>query len=138
MTTTVDPAKRTAAAPVTPHEGPVTLINSFVVPSGREEAFAAVWTETSAYFRAQAGFVSLRMHRALSPDAQYRFVNVARWASAGEFRDAHAGDEFPPSHEPAGVGRVPEQPQPLRGLRRLHRLTVIAIAGRARPCGADR
>ena len=94
MSTTIDPSKREAAAPSSSHDGPVTLINSFVVPAGREDAFFSLWQETSAFFRAQPGFLSLRAHRSLSPDAQYHFVNVANWASLDHFRAAHALDRF--------------------------------------------
>lgn len=94
MLDTVDPARRTAASPVAAHTGGVTLINSFVVPAGREAAFQALWSSTSSYFRAQPGFLSLRLHRAISPDAHYRFVNVARWSSLTLFQAAHDTDEF--------------------------------------------
>src|SRR5919202_1521578 len=93
MTDTTDPAGRTARYPAE-HEGGVTLINKFVVPEGREQAFEELWTQTSMYFRAQPGFRSLRLHRALSPDAHYRYVNVARWASLADFQAAHATDAF--------------------------------------------
>ena len=72
MPPTIDPAKRGATLPSDPHEGPVTLINSFVVDPRRDEAFEALWTQTSVYFRGQPGFVGLRLHRAVSPDATYR------------------------------------------------------------------
>ena len=91
---TIDPARRTASAPDAAHAGPVTLINSFAVPEGREAAFLELWTATSGYFRARPGFLSLKLHRALSGDAPYRFVNVACWASAQQFAAAHATSEF--------------------------------------------
>ena len=71
------PEGRTAVQAENGAEQPVTLMNSFVVPEGRDEAFVALWTETSQYFRAQPGFLSLRLHRAVTPGAQYRYVNVA-------------------------------------------------------------
>ena len=94
MPTTIDPARRTAAAPERAHSGAVTLINCFVVAEGREEAFATLWAGTSRYFCARPGFISLRLHRALSPGAAYRFINVAEWASAAQFAEAHASAEF--------------------------------------------
>jgi heme-degrading monooxygenase HmoA len=94
MPNTVDPDARTATAPATPERQPVTLINSFVVAPERDDAFVALWTEASAYFRAQPGFVSLRFHRAVSPDADYRYVNVASWSSLADFQAAHGTDEF--------------------------------------------
>jgi heme-degrading monooxygenase HmoA len=94
MDLTPDPPLRTAAAPDPQYVGPVTLINRFVVPAGRDAEFLRLWTRTSRFFRAQPGFVALRLHRALSPTAPYRFVNVAEWSSAKQFADAHARSEF--------------------------------------------
>ena len=94
MPITSDPARRTAAAPDRVHAGPVTLINCFVVAEGREDAFQKLWSGTSHYFRAQPGFISLRLHRALSPGASFRLINVAEWGSAAQFAQAHAAAEF--------------------------------------------
>lgn len=74
--------------------GPVTLMNRFAVRPERDEAFHALWSATSKYFMAQPGFVSLRLHRAVSADAEYRWVNVANWESEADFRAAHATEEF--------------------------------------------
>ena len=85
--------ERTAAAgQVT--TGPVTLINSFRVPEGRDAEFHELWERTSRYFTRQPGFRSLRLHRAVSADAAYRWVNVASWDSEADFRAAHATEEF--------------------------------------------
>ena len=94
MPDTINPAERAAAVPSTVPEGPVTLVNCFVVDPERDDAFTALWTGTSGYFRAQPGFVALRLHRALSPDTHYRYINVATWASARQFQAAHATEEF--------------------------------------------
>ena len=94
VTDTTDPARRTAVAPDQSHAGAVTLINSFVVPEGREAAFIELWTATSGYFRVRPGFISLKLHRALAGSAPYRFVNVAQWASAEQFAAAHGSEEF--------------------------------------------
>jgi len=94
MPDTINPEERTAAAPAAAHDGPVTLVNCFVVEADRDEAFTSLWTATSGYFRAQPGFVALRLHRALSPDTHYRYINVATWASAQQFQAAHATAEF--------------------------------------------
>lgn len=89
----IGPDARTAA-PGAPTSGPVTLINSFQVAAGRDEEFHAIWERTSRYFTARPGFRSLRLHRAVSADAAYRWVNVARWDSEADFRAAHATEEF--------------------------------------------
>ena len=51
------------------------LLVSVRLPDGRDEVFRELWAETSRYVRAQPGFVSLRLHRAMTHDARYRFVN---------------------------------------------------------------
>jgi heme-degrading monooxygenase HmoA len=86
--------ERIAPKPDRPIDGPVTLMNRFAVPPDRDEAFHALWSSTSEYFKAQPGFLSLRLHRAVSKDAEYRWVNVATWASEADFRAAHSTDEF--------------------------------------------
>ena len=93
MDRNMTPEERTAGQPDQP-VGPVTLINSFTVPADRDEAFHALWTETSLYFRQRPGFVSLRLHRAVNPDATYRWVNVAKWATEDDYRSGHLTDEF--------------------------------------------
>jgi heme-degrading monooxygenase HmoA len=77
-----------------PATGQVTLMNGFVVAPERDEAFFPLWETTSRYFTAQPGFVSLRLHRAVSPDAPHRWVNVATWASEADYRAAHATAQF--------------------------------------------
>jgi heme-degrading monooxygenase HmoA len=86
--------QRTAPAGDRQIDGPVVLMNRFAVKPERDAAFHELWTATSHYFRAQPGFVSLRLHRAVSSDAEYRWVNVATWKSEADFRAAHATEEF--------------------------------------------
>ena len=94
MAANTTPEGRTAAEASTGADRPVTLMNSFVVPEGRDEAFVELWMQTSEYFRAQPGFLSLRLHRAVTPGTEYRYVNVARWASDAAYRAPHGTDEF--------------------------------------------
>ena len=93
MSDTIEPEGRTAAMP-TDHNGPVTLINLFVVDPERDEEFLARWHDVSAYMRTRAGFRELRFHRAVSPDAHHRYANVAVWDSMEAFAAAHAAPEF--------------------------------------------
>jgi heme-degrading monooxygenase HmoA len=73
---------------------PVVLINAFEVPEGEDEAFLRGWERQREFLSAREGYVSTRLHRSLSPDADFRFVNVALWASAQAFRDATSQPEF--------------------------------------------
>ena len=70
------------------------LLVSVRLPDGRDEVSRELWAETSRYVRAQPGFVPLRLHRAMTHDARYRFVNLAQRASAAQYRAPHLSEEF--------------------------------------------
>jgi heme-degrading monooxygenase HmoA len=73
---------------------PVTLINCFQVPAERSEEFLTLWRQVNVFMRQQPGYLAHRLHRAKAPEANYRFVNIAEWASAQEFQAAHKTAEF--------------------------------------------
>jgi heme oxygenase (mycobilin-producing) len=73
---------------------PVVLINAFELPEGSDEAFLAGWERQREFLSAQEGYLSTRLHRSLSPDADFRYVNVALWESAQAFRDATSQPAF--------------------------------------------
>jgi heme-degrading monooxygenase HmoA len=72
----------------------VVLINAFEVPDGEDEAFLDGWERQRKFLSAQEGYLSTRLHRSLSPDPDFRFVNVALWESEQAFRDATSQPEF--------------------------------------------
>ena len=73
----------------------VILINPFEVPEGADdEAFLRGWERAADYMRQQPGFLSTRLHRALGPDARFRFVNIAEWASPQDFQAAVTSEQF--------------------------------------------
>lgn len=73
----------------------VILINPFEVPGGTDdEEFLRGWERAADYLRQQPGFLSTRLHRALAPDARFRFVNVAEWASPQDFQAAVTSEQF--------------------------------------------
>jgi heme-degrading monooxygenase HmoA len=108
--TNITPEARTAGRTERQVTGGVTLMNSFVVPPERDEAFQAMWDQTSKYFIARPGFVSLRLHRAVSADASHRWVNVATWASEADYRAAHSTEEFRRLVTQAGWQEFPSTP----------------------------
>jgi heme-degrading monooxygenase HmoA len=75
--------------------GPVVLINLFEVPAGAEEGFVAAWERARDFLQGQDGYRSTELHQSLGPDAEFRFVNVAEWASPAAFRAATAQPDFP-------------------------------------------
>jgi heme-degrading monooxygenase HmoA len=84
---------------------PVTLINAFTVPLEESERFLGHWKDAARVMSGQPGFIRARMHRALADDAELRFVNVAEWASGGEFEAAQADPAFR-----GGVRRMLDDP----------------------------
>jgi heme oxygenase (mycobilin-producing) len=73
---------------------PVVLINAFEVPDGKDEAFLEGWERARTFLATQQGYLSTRLHRSLSPSADFRFINVAVWQSAQAFQAATSRPEF--------------------------------------------
>lgn len=67
----------------------ITLVNCFEIPNGREDEFFTLWQQVNTYMRGKAGYLSHKLHRSLTLDARFRFVNVAQWASLEDFNAAH-------------------------------------------------
>jgi heme-degrading monooxygenase HmoA len=67
----------------------VTLVNCFDVPAGQEDEFFTLWQQVNTYMRQKKGYLEHKLHRSLAPDAPFRFINVARWASIEDFDAAH-------------------------------------------------
>jgi heme-degrading monooxygenase HmoA len=67
----------------------VPFVNCFEVPAGREDAFMALWGEVNAYMAAKPGYLSHWLHRSLSPDARYRFINYVQWETPELWEAAH-------------------------------------------------
>ena len=73
---------------------PVVLINAFEVPAEEDDAFLQGWERGGEFLSTQEGYLSTRLHRSLSPKADFRFVNVALWQSEEAFRAATSRPEF--------------------------------------------
>src|SRR3954466_12103845 len=73
----------------------VSAITPFEVPPEADERFIAGWERAREFLAARDGFVTTALHRALRPDVAFRFVNVARLASADAWRAAVADPGFP-------------------------------------------
>jgi len=64
------------------------LINAFEVPPDGDEAFLGAWEQTRRFLLGQPGYLATRLHRSLSPDADFRFVNIGRYTSPQAFQAA--------------------------------------------------
>ena len=87
----MDPAI-TLAEQLKSEEGPVVLINTFVVPPEDMDRFLASWSADAAIMKAQPGFISTQLHRGIAGSGT--FLNYAVWQSVAHFRDAFARPEF--------------------------------------------
>ncbi len=74
--------------------GSVVLINPFEVPPGADDEFMRGWETARGFLSQQEGYIGTRLHRSLAPDAEFRFVNVAQWASPGAFQAAAQSPTF--------------------------------------------
>ena len=73
---------------------PVTLINPFEIPTDRVEDCIAYWERARDFMQEQPGYLSTRLHRALTPDARFPLINVAEWASPADFEAAITDPRF--------------------------------------------
>ncbi len=73
----------------------VILINPFEVPETTDdETFLRGWSAAADYMQNQPGFLSSRLHRALSPSARFRFINIAEWSTPQDFQAAVSSPRF--------------------------------------------
>jgi heme-degrading monooxygenase HmoA len=72
----------------------VVLINAFEVPVSDAEDFIAAWEKARDYLRTQPGYIDTALHQAVTPGADFEFVNIARWRSPGDFTAAVRNQEF--------------------------------------------
>jgi heme oxygenase (mycobilin-producing) len=86
----------------------VVLINSFEVPAADAEKFIVAWEKTRDYLQTQPGYIDTALHQAIAPDAEFQFVNVARWRSAEDFTAAIRS----PGMREAAAGLAGYRPHP--------------------------
>ena len=56
---------------------PLVLINAFEVPGEEAEQFIAAWEQMRDYLATQPGYMDTALHQAVTPGAEFQFVNVA-------------------------------------------------------------
>jgi heme-degrading monooxygenase HmoA len=71
-----------------------TAIVSYRVSAEDAEAFLEAWHKANDHLKKQPGHVSTTLHRAVSANPSFRFVNVAKWKSADDFRAATQAPAF--------------------------------------------
>jgi len=71
-----------------------TAIVSYEVNAEDAEAFVEAWRLANDHLKKQPGHVSTVLHRAVSAAPPFRFVNVAKWKTADDFRKATQSPAF--------------------------------------------
>ncbi len=82
----------TLADQLSTDEGPVVLVNTFVVAPTDADRFIATWQADAAIMKGQGGFISTQLHRGIAGSGT--FLNYAVWQSVAHFRSAFANPEF--------------------------------------------
>jgi heme-degrading monooxygenase HmoA len=98
-------------------DGSVVLINVFTIDTADEEALLAAWAHDAEFMRAQPGYISTQMHKAIGGSGT--FVNYAVWESVESFRSAFSNPEF--------QRRIGEYPQ--SAIASPHLFKKIAVPG---------
>lgn len=76
----------------TNEDGSIVLINVFTIDMADEQALVAAWKHDADFMRAQPGYISTQMHKAIGGSGT--FVNYAVWESVESFRNAFLHPEF--------------------------------------------
>lgn len=66
----------------------VTLINVFEVPAGRLDAAIDAWERARDFLAEEPGYLDTALHQALTSDARFQLINIARWESPQAFQAA--------------------------------------------------
>ena len=67
---------------------PVILINAFIVPEGKAAESIAFWKKAADFMRVQPGYISTALHQAILPNAKFELINIAKWRSVKDFKNA--------------------------------------------------
>ncbi len=70
----------------------MVLVNLFALNPADEADFLAIWQDDAAFMKAQPGFISTQLHRAVGPSPT--FLNYAVWETTGHFAAAFSKPEF--------------------------------------------
>lgn len=71
---------------------PAVLVNIFTVDAVDVDALLAAWEKDALWMKAQPGFISTQLHRAIGDS--HSFMNYAVWESVEHFRRAFTDPDF--------------------------------------------
>ena len=88
------PTKASATASKNSGNKPCTVIVSYKVHAEDVDNFLNAWDRANDHLKKQNGHVSTNLHRAISANPYFRFVNVAKWKTVEDFRKATQSDDY--------------------------------------------
>ena len=59
----------------------VTLINPFEVSIDKENKCIELWNKAAEHLSKQEGFISTKLHKSISENPKFLYVNIAEWES---------------------------------------------------------
>jgi heme-degrading monooxygenase HmoA len=83
---------------------PIVLINVFEVYGNMENEFVEWWKNCSEALKKEPGFIDARLHRNLTSDSRFQFINVAHWETEEAFVLARTKNKDILRATPAGKG----------------------------------
>jgi hypothetical protein len=83
---------------------PVTVINVFEIDSDKLDLFFAEWRKRAEFMAKHPGFRSVKLHRALTPDARFQLVNIAQWDMWRRAVRGHSATVLPTERAPLDAG----------------------------------
>lgn len=72
--------------------GPLVLVNVFILDKSDEARFLTAWEDDAAFMRAQPGFISTQLHRAIGDGCCY--LNYAVWETTAHYKAAFLHPTF--------------------------------------------
>jgi antibiotic biosynthesis monooxygenase (ABM) superfamily enzyme len=70
------------------------LINCFEVAPDQDERFLTLWKQADDLLRSRGGYRSTRLHKALGPQARFRYINVAELDAVDTWQSILSSPEF--------------------------------------------
>ena len=70
------------------------LINCFEVARDQDERFLTLWKQADDLLRSRGGYRSTRLHKALGPQALFRYINVAELDAVDTWQSIVSSPEF--------------------------------------------
>src|SRR4051794_3646776 len=70
------------------------LINAFEVDPAQDVDFLVLWRQADQLLRSKGGYRSTRLHKAVGPQARFRWINLAELESVETWQSIISDPEF--------------------------------------------